>query len=193
MEFFTTAAQKGCARSQFAIGVLGNSAQEAVLWFTLAAAQENEQAQCKLAAMYEKGYDGLLEKSSFKALYWSKRAAVGTAYANAHAEFAGHLMRVAIEHYGSCQIVGFSPIPEALFWARKAAGGGSVAGEDMLKSLEEAYSQLCDLCGKPSQPDCKLVRCSRCKAAYYCGRECQRKHWRVGHKADCFCPSVAQG
>nr|XP_024388652.1 ubiquitin carboxyl-terminal hydrolase 19-like isoform X2 [Physcomitrium patens] len=28
-------------------------------------------------------------------------------------------------------------------------------------------------------------RCSRCKAVFYCSRECQERHWHGGHKNDC--------
>ena len=31
----------------------------------------------------------------------------------------------------------------------------------------------------------KLHRCSRCKRAHYCSRECQSKHWKRGHKREC--------
>ena len=28
-------------------------------------------------------------------------------------------------------------------------------------------------------------RCSRCKSVYYCGAECQKAHWNLGHRRDC--------
>ena len=31
----------------------------------------------------------------------------------------------------------------------------------------------------------KLSRCSRCKIAHYCSKECQKDHWKNGHKKQC--------
>ena len=30
-----------------------------------------------------------------------------------------------------------------------------------------------------------LLKCSQCKAASYCSKECQLKHWKSGHKQEC--------
>ena len=30
--------------------------------------------------------------------------------------------------------------------------------------------------------------CGRCQATFYCGQECQKKHWRGGHKHVCIAP-----
>ena len=40
----------------------------------------------------------------------------------------------------------------------------------------------CSFCGQPSQD---LQRCSRCKGVSYCSRDCQKQHWKVGHKKEC--------
>ena len=29
----------------------------------------------------------------------------------------------------------------------------------------------------------------RCKAAWYCSKECQTQHWKAGHKIDCIKPT----
>ncbi|XP_043204936.1 zinc finger MYND domain-containing protein 10-like [Amphibalanus amphitrite] len=42
-----------------------------------------------------------------------------------------------------------------------------------------AESTRCAACGEVA-----VKKCSRCKAAWYCGRQCQVKHWPV-HKPDC--------
>jgi hypothetical protein len=46
----------------------------------------------------------------------------------------------------------------------------------------------CSLCGKPNSTKV----CSRCKAARYCSKECQTRHWGEGHKQACqvqdLCP-----
>ena len=46
----------------------------------------------------------------------------------------------------------------------------------------------CLFCGGGAQPagEESLKRCGRCKGAYYCGRECQTRHWPL-HKTECSC------
>jgi len=31
----------------------------------------------------------------------------------------------------------------------------------------------------------ELLRCSKCKTARYCSKDCQRQHWRDGHREEC--------
>uniref|UniRef100_A0A7S4FNL6 MYND-type domain-containing protein n=1 Tax=Eutreptiella gymnastica TaxID=73025 RepID=A0A7S4FNL6_9EUGL len=31
----------------------------------------------------------------------------------------------------------------------------------------------------------KYKQCARCRAVSYCSKECQRAHWKAGHKAEC--------
>ena len=38
---------------------------------------------------------------------------------------------------------------------------------------------------KHSNADLKLFSCGRCKAVRYCGRQCQREHWKRVHKLKC--------
>eukprot|EP00242_Pyramimonas_sp_CCMP2087_P008547 CAMPEP_0198214914 /NCGR_PEP_ID=MMETSP1445-20131203/45362_1 /TAXON_ID=36898 /ORGANISM="Pyramimonas sp., Strain CCMP2087" /LENGTH=206 /DNA_ID=CAMNT_0043890339 /DNA_START=249 /DNA_END=865 /DNA_ORIENTATION=+ len=49
----------------------------------------------------------------------------------------------------------------------------------------------CFHCHKmPDETNRILLRCSRCKAAMYCDPECQRAHWRDGHRRVCRPPPV---
>ncbi len=47
----------------------------------------------------------------------------------------------------------------------------------------------CIYCGTKSD---EPLRCSRCKRAYYCGAECQKKDWK-GHKEACNAVAVGTG
>ena len=40
----------------------------------------------------------------------------------------------------------------------------------------------CSYCRKKSD---SLKSCSNCRQTVYCGRECQRSHWKVAHRFDC--------
>ena len=40
----------------------------------------------------------------------------------------------------------------------------------------------CEVCG--DRGDTELAQCSGCLQAWYCSRDCQRRHWRE-HKRDC--------
>ena len=45
----------------------------------------------------------------------------------------------------------------------------------------------CDVCGKEKEAlgVSRLEACGTCKNAFYCSRECQKKHWKSGHKDAC--------
>ena len=43
-------------------------------------------------------------------------------------------------------------------------------------------TEMCFNCGKAGR---KLMQCTRCKVALYCGPECQKLHWKAEHKTKC--------
>ena len=49
------------------------------------------------------------------------------------------------------------------------------------QSREEVVLRTCAACGKRLL---QMLKCSRCKAAFYCDAACQERHWRE-HKAAC--------
>ncbi len=44
--------------------------------------------------------------------------------------------------------------------------------------------ELCDCCGKSGNTEVMLKKCSKCKMAKYCSKECQSNDWKH-HKAKC--------
>uniref|UniRef100_A0A0G4GW11 MYND-type domain-containing protein n=1 Tax=Chromera velia CCMP2878 TaxID=1169474 RepID=A0A0G4GW11_9ALVE len=61
--------------------------------------------------------------------------------------------------------------------------------ELMVSSESKKPPQQCAACGvlegdgvKSSE---RFARCSRCKKPKYCSRECQKRHWKRGHKEEC--------
>jgi MYND finger len=87
---------------------------------------------------------------------------------------------------GMPDIVGYSALPEATFWAdlaREAKGLCGVPDDDV---DDEYYIPLvhCECC-RAKGGNVEIRRCAGCKAVGYCGTDCQKKHWKMGHKADC--------
>lgn len=58
--------------------------------------------------------------------------------------------------------------------------------------VDSAHVQLheCGLCKKKERSCGEFMNCSRCKKVVYCGRECQKKHWKV-HKSECKAASAS--
>ena len=90
----------------------------------------------------------------------------------------------------------------ALVWFQKAAAQGdseakkyaTVAEEHLRASRTASQPQQqrkvgnhqCAACGAASGPGGTAIKpCGRCKRVSYCGKECQRAHWKAGHKAAC--------
>ena len=62
--------------------------------------------------------------------------------------------------------------------------GCNEAGE-MLNMWESHGQSQCANCGKNVQPGETFKQCTKCKAQWYCSKECQIEAWRAGHKKDC--------
>jgi MYND finger len=93
------------------------------------------------------------------------------------------LLEAKKELYGSPDVVGHSALPEALFWCDLLRGK---VWHGMLKGEVARYLKT-DKCARcyATGGNVTIRLCTACKAVGYCGRECQGKHWRMGHKADC--------
>ncbi|EJK43804.1 hypothetical protein THAOC_37714 [Thalassiosira oceanica] len=80
---------------------------------------------------------------------------------------------------------GSDATPALLFWLRKSRDLGHENGTRLLKKLESNGQSRCANCSKKVKADEKLKQCSKCRAKWYCSKECQVEAWRAGHKKDC--------
>lgn len=63
-----------------------------------------------------------------------------------------------------------------------------VAAQRKAQQLAPLPPARCAQCGaKPA--DKPFQRCAICRGPAYCGRECQRLHWKAVHKAECSAPA----
>ena len=51
------------------------------------------------------------------------------------------------------------------------------------KKVKNDNTNSCAFCMAPAKN-----KCSRCQLVYYCDKECQKKHWKEGHKYSCYSP-----
>jgi TPR repeat protein len=190
--FFYPAAYQGLAQAQHYCASLcmedGNE-KEALSWCTLAAGQGFFQSQFLLGKCFSEGSCGL-KRSSSKAVFWLNKAALQE-HAEAQVCLAMELLEAKRELYDEdcdpedCDTVSYSVMPEVFFWMRRAVDNGSEVAQTMLQTLETAAGTMCGCCGVLAREGVTFGCCVRCKAIGYCGRECQWKHWKMGHKLDC--------
>jgi len=104
-------------------------------------------------------------------------------YSQALIKLSGHL-------HGRHLIPGFNVVPAAFFWSRKSSDLGFDDAGEQLKKWESVGQSHCDNCQKDAQPCEKFKQCSKCKAQWYCSKECQVEAWKAGHKKDCKRASI---
>ncbi|EJK75317.1 hypothetical protein THAOC_02959, partial [Thalassiosira oceanica] len=79
----------------------------------------------------------------------------------------------------------FNVMPAIFFWLRKSRDMGCEDARELLKELETDGQSYCANCAKEAQTGDKYKQCSKCRAQWYCSKECQVEAWRAGHKQDC--------
>ncbi|KAJ7059991.1 hypothetical protein C8F01DRAFT_1370234 [Mycena amicta] len=58
---------------------------------------------------------------------------------------------------------------------------------ERLRGPEAAMRRACDNLACPIVDLRNAVKCSSCRAAYYCTKACQTADWKAGHRAICYC------
>ena len=91
------------------------------------------------------------------------------------------------KHIGAYRIPG---LPAAFFWLRKSRELGCNEARMQLKKWESIGQSYCANCFKEAHGGEKFKQCSKCKAQWYCSKECQVEAWKAGHKRDCKRASI---
>jgi len=173
-------------KNEDGIGV-DQSYQQAVELYELAARQGYAIAQLNLGVLYVNG-QGVDQSYERAAEYFKAAARQGVASAQ---------FNLGV-HYAKGQGVEQS-YETARAWLIKAAEQGLEQAIGMLQKIDEIEGRTtpsfipksleCASCYRPHDPsEHKLRPCARCHRVFYCGRECQVKHWKVkinGHKKMC--------
>ena len=149
------------------IGV-STSKEKARLWYEKSAEQGLHEGQYMLGYMHCMGEGGLPVSKEKARLLYEKAAQLE------HPEAQLHLGVMHIQGEGGLPV----SMEKALFWFERAAEQGV---EHPTKFIDALKISCFFNCGKTGA----MKRCSQCKCAYYCSRECQAAAWKSGHKATC--------
>lgn len=68
---------------------------------------------------------------------------------------------------------------------QKVADHFGVSVEEVQNSGSKMNLQHCANCKKMESVLGEFKRCIQCKTVVYCGRDCQKEHWKAGHKKAC--------
>ncbi|EJK50244.1 hypothetical protein THAOC_30813, partial [Thalassiosira oceanica] len=88
-------------------------------------------------------------------------------------------------HDGCSANLGSNAVPAIMFWLRKSRDLGYEDAERLLEKGETICQSRCANCSKEAETGEKFKQCSKCKAQWYCSKECQVESWRAGHRKDC--------
>ena len=66
----------------------------------------------------------------------------------------------------------------------KTKGTPSSSGIFAVQVNTDTMEVVCLSCGTPPTPEKKLLKCSKCLLAHYCGATCQKDNWKI-HKLNC--------
>jgi len=187
--------EKGRAWAQFSLGIMyyegvgvEQSYQQARELFELSASQGHATAQYNLGIIYREG-QGVDQSYESAAKYYETAATQGIASAQCSLGI----------FYVQGQGVEQSYEKARELWMKSAQQGfeNAIYNLQLLDKQEGRTTPSftpkpfeCASCYRPHDPsENKLRPCNRCHRVYYCGRECQVKHWKKkggdGHKGNC--------
>jgi len=161
---------------------------------TVAAASGSSEQGC-LLAQHALGLHYLCAEqdmgSNHRAMYWFELAASGGHHKSNFymAYLLADCAEKRYELHGCPCYAGDDSLTRAIFLAREATQKCKDAGEvlnfkesSILEDLETKVGSYCAYCYRTGK---KLMGCGRCKTAFYCSKDCQLMHRKIGHKLVC--------
>ena len=87
-----------------------------------------------------------------------------------------------------------SEMPPSIRSSKMLTSGSPTITEEQFNRLISVGGDRCDFCQKtPKEVEVDhLMKCSKCKKAFYCSKECATAQWRAGHKKACRGPGEYQ-
>ena len=183
------ASNLGCSEASMSMVKYHNySGEEAVYFATLAYSQDKSSmaAAHVLGKVFYYGEDGL-EQSLFRAKHYFQVAA-DAGNQDAYKHLACTLFQLSQSQYKTpFGIPGHCNIPRAMYWLRKVTDKKMIGeAKAVMRQLESIGKKSCAHCHKSADDVTgALKQCSKCKAMWYCSKECQVEAWKMGHRADC--------
>jgi len=74
---------------------------------------------------------------------------------------------------------------DAIHYEQQYSGAIHVAMIDFPFWDKADTMSICDHCKKVTTETPKMMICASCKTRHYCSKECQKLHWKAGHKRVC--------
>ena len=182
LHYYKLAAEGGSTTAYSNIGIMyghglgvTKSDEKAFQNFKVAADKGDEVAQHNLGVCYYNGV-GVEKDISLAIKYYTLSADQG--YENA----IKHLANVLIEETEKESKYLF----EAICRTKNALKIIKESDEDFTKFKDfiETSKTVCGGCGAKDNKT-NLLTCGRCKVIFYCNINCQKKHWKGGHKQEC--------
>jgi len=137
-------------------------------------------------------YEEIPEPSFYLACYYLNHVAANEDHEGMYSYLYCQSLQTLNKHLhnGPLSIPGFDVVPALLFWMRRSCDLRDIHALDQLKKWESVGQRYCANCSKEAQNGEKFKQCSKCKAQWYCSKECQVEAWRAGHKKDCKRASI---
>ena len=133
-------------------------------------------------------YEGIItEPSDYLACYYLNHVAATEDHGGMYSYLYCQSLQTLNKHLhnGPLSIPGFDMVPALFFWMRRSRDLGYSHALNQLKKWESLGQSLCANCSKEAQNGEKFKQCSKCRAHWYCSKECQVEAWGAGHKKDC--------